>query len=120
MKDTSQLITQIQKQANEIKRERRRTQFPKKNAPKLPNDLLITLTGGGVVGYFRLHKQTNNEIVIKTDEKLCAENGVDTQRILSYVKGVGSEVAIYGWNWRPTKWKGNKLFLTPVAPSIFE
>lgn len=120
MKSEKQLISEIEAHANDIKRERRRIQHPKKHAPSIPNDLLITLSAGGVVGYFNLHKQTNNEIVIKANETLCFERGVDINRVLSYVYGVGSEVAIYGWNWRPTKWKGSKLFLTPVAPSIFE
>lgn len=110
-------LAELQEKANKVLLARKRSQYPKKHAPTLPADLLITLPAGGVKGYFNVHKQTVNELVIRIDEDLCFEHAVNVERVLSYVKGLGLEVAIYGWNWRPTRRKGMKLFLKPVAPS---
>lgn len=116
MNNTDQLISQIQEHADEIQRERKRNQMPKKNAPKLNRSMLITLSGCA----FNIHKQTPNQLVLCANADVNFDNGVDETRIISYIHGVYNEVTIADWNWRPVKWKKNKLFLKPVAPTLMQ
>ncbi|HHX8554579.1 TPA: hypothetical protein ACVO14_002364 [Vibrio alginolyticus] len=114
MNKTDQLIAQIQEQADEIQRERKRNQVPKKNAPTLDKSLLITLSGCT----FNVHKQTPNQLILCSNSEINFDKGVDEIRVISYIHGVYKEVTIADWNWRPVKWKKNKLFLKPIAPTL--
>lgn len=114
MNTTDNLIQQIQEQADELQRGMKRKQMPKKHAPTLEKTLLITLSGCA----FNVHKQTSNQLVLTANDKINFENGVNPTRVISYIQNTYNEVAIADWNWRPVRWKKDKLFLKPIAPTL--
>lgn len=97
-----------------IKQKVRRNQTPKKNAPRVPPDLLIVLSGCT----FRVHEQTEKTLIIKADEKINFDNNINIIRSTSYIKGIYKHVSIFGWDWRVDRFKKSKLFLTPHAPTL--
>lgn len=113
MDKTKHLVSELQSHADEILRGRKRNQYPKKNAPILDKEMLITLSGC----CFRIHKQEVENLVLIADEDINFDNNVDPIRVISYIAGTYEHVAIYGWNWRPTRWKKNKLYLIASAPT---
>lgn len=114
MDKSQKLIDDIKAHADEILRERKRNQTPKKGAPKLDPDLLITLSGCA----FRVHKQRDGKLVLAPDEKVNFEKGVNTLRVISYIAGVYEAVSIGGWDWRPVSHRSNRLFLKAIAPTL--
>jgi hypothetical protein len=114
MNTTENLIKQIEEQTSALQRDMKRKQMPKKHAPKLEKSLLITLSGCA----FNVHKQTDNQLVLIANEKVNFEKGVNAVRVISYIEGTYDEVTISDWNWRPVRWKKDKLFLKPIAPTL--
>ncbi|WP_170894409.1 hypothetical protein [Vibrio sp. 2-2(9)] len=104
---------QLETQVNQLKQELKRRQFPKKNAPTLPLDLLVTISGCT----FKLHSQTDGRLVLKADKAINFDKGINVLRSISYIAGARDSVSIAGWDWRPTHFKKDKLYLRPVAPT---
>ncbi len=97
-----------------IKQRLRRQQTPKHNAPTVPLELLITLSGCT----FKVHKQEPRKLVLKADGISNFENDVNVLRSISYIAGVYDNVSVYGWDWRVIGYKKDKLILRPFAPTI--
>lgn len=104
---------QLKTQVNQLKQQFKRRQFPKKNAPALPLDLLVTISGCT----FKLHSQKDGRLVLKADKAINFDKGVNVLRSISYIAGARDSVSIASWDWRPTHFKKDKLYLRPVAPS---
>lgn len=104
---------QIEDNINQAKQILKRKQFPSKHAPKLEPSLLITICGCT----FKVHRQDKELLVLKADETINFENNVNVLRSVSYIVGARPHVSIEGWDWRPTRYKKNKIYLRPVAPS---
>ncbi|MBS9820021.1 hypothetical protein [Vibrio alginolyticus] len=104
---------QLETQVDQLKQQFKRRQFPKKNAPMLPLDLLVTISGCT----FGLHSQKDGRLVLKADKAINFDKGINVLRSVSYIAGARDSVSIAGWDWRPTHFKKDKLYLRPVAPS---
>ncbi|HHF2868994.1 TPA: hypothetical protein ACPJZQ_004152 [Vibrio alginolyticus] len=104
---------QLETKVNQLKQKFKRRQFPKKNAPVLPLDLLVTISGCT----FGLHSQKNGRLVLKADKEINFDKDVNVLRSVSYIAGARDSVSIAGWDWRTTHFKQDKLYLRPVAPS---
>ncbi len=107
-------VDELEQNVNQIKQRLRRQQIPKKHAPQVPPELLITLSGCA----FKVHKQSARKLVLKADEKANFENDVNVLRSVSYIAGVYDAVSVYGWDWRVIRYDGSKLILRPLAPTI--
>ncbi|CAH0543136.1 hypothetical protein [Vibrio marisflavi] len=113
MKSKESIVSELQQKANEVLQARRRKQAPAKNAPVVPSELLITLSGC----YFRIHQQkSNGALTLIVDEKANFEAGVNIVRACSYIVGVYDAVSICGWDWRPLRYRRNKIFLKAICP----
>ncbi|QFT40030.1 MULTISPECIES: hypothetical protein [unclassified Vibrio] len=107
---------QIENNVSLIKQELKRKQYPSKNAPVLNTELLITICGCT----FKVLRQEKRSLVLVADEKVNFERGINILRSISYIAGARSSVSIMDYDWRPTRYKGNKLYLRPVAPTIMK
>lgn len=105
---------QIQRNVDEFKRITMRNQYPKSKAPVLDADLEVEICGC----VFNLHKQEGTMLVLKANEKANFERNVKIISAISYIAGARNSVAVAGWDWRPLRYKGNKLFLRPIAPTL--
>lgn len=103
---------QIENNISEIKHLVRVRQYPKKHAPTIPPTLLMEIYGG----LFTVHKQNKNTLVLSLDVEMCVKKNVKPIRILSYICGAMDHVSIENWNWRPIRFRANKIFLKPVSP----
>ncbi len=74
---------QLETQVNQLKQQFKRRQFPKKNAPALPLDLLVTISGCT----FGLHSQKDGRLVLKADKAINFDKGVNVLRSVSYIAG---------------------------------
>lgn len=95
-----------------LKQQHRERQYNKKNCPVVSCGLIFEIAGG----FFRVHKQECGVLVLKADEKLMFEHDVSMIRCLSYIVGARSSVSVADWNWRPTRYKKDKLYLKPISP----
>ncbi len=115
MKDTNlELIHEIQKKIDEEKQRLRNKQYPKKNAPIVDKDVLIEICGG----YFKVHRQCRESLILKACDKSNFDNNVNLLRVLSYICGARNAVSVYNWNWRPVRYKKDKLYLKALHPLL--
>lgn len=115
MKDTNlELVQQIQENVSKAKQHLRNKQYPKRHAPKVDKDVLIEICGG----HFKVHRQDGKSLVLKACEKKNFENNVNLLRVLSYICGARDTVAVYNWNWRPVRFKKDKLYLKALHPLL--
>lgn len=115
MKELKTFLTPLQEleqAAEQAKKDLRKKQYPKKNAPDLDSGMLVTLSKCA----FRVYKQSKGQLVLKADEKINFDNQINEIRVVSYICGVYDEVSIGGWLWRPVRYKGVKLYLKAVSP----
>ncbi|HCG7330454.1 TPA: hypothetical protein NJ407_004066 [Vibrio parahaemolyticus] len=108
------IVDQIEENVSKIKQELRKKQYPKKNAPAIDEGVLIEICGG----YFKLHQQNGKTLVLKACEKTNFENGVNLLRVMSYICGARDTVSVYNWNWRPVRFKKDKLYLKALSPLL--
>ncbi len=116
MDELQRLTNELQGEADEIIRERKRKQFPKKYAPILESDMLVTLSECA----FNVHKQDVANLVLVPNEDINFKNCINAVSKISYIAAVYKAVSIHGWDWRPTKWKNNRLYLTAIAPTLLK
>ncbi|UTZ44513.1 hypothetical protein [Vibrio campbellii] len=114
MNTNQEIIEQIEKNVSEIKQAHRNKQYPKKHAPKVDKDVLIEICGG----YFKLHAQDGKSLVLKACDRTNFERDVNLLRVMSYICGARNAVAVYNWNWRPVRFKKDKLYLKALHPLI--
>ncbi len=115
MNDTNpNLIVQIQENVLKAKQQLKNKQYPKKYAPVVEKEVLIEICGG----YFKVHRQDGRSLVLKACEKKNFESDVNLLRVLSYICGARDTVSVYNWNWRPVRFKRDKLYLKALHPLI--
>ncbi len=109
-----EITRKIEENLVELKQELRNKQHPKKHAPRVDRELLIEICGG----YFKVYRQEGKSLILKACDKSNFERGVNLLRVMSYICGARKTVSVDNWNWRPIRFKKDKLYLKALHPLI--